>query len=305
MGYQRNDLVRAVVSGKSRMFGFLGFHSRFESAARMLEGVLNEADAQAYTIKVLPVGEDHISPATIEQCIRLRLAGVIALNPGGRELKKLHQQMARYRIPVVVGDDALPPECGIRVTSDDRQGVASAIEHLAQQGHRHIAFVSADPKSPIAIAREAGYRAAMKRLGLCVSEDDVAYCHWDNDRIAQQTRQLVKNRKTAPTAICCITDDTAMVVLRTVRGLGLRVPQDVSVVGYANLVMSELSDPPLTTVAQPFEAMGRSIIHHLLKCIEHGQERQNLESFEELLPTRLIVRQSTGPAPEKGDLPGS
>ena len=296
MGYQRNELVRAVVSGKNRMLGFLGFHSRFESAARVLEGVINEAESHEFTIKVLPVGENHVSEPVRAQCIRLRLAGVIVLNPGGRDLNEFHGEMARYQIPMVVGDDAMPQPWGIRVTSDDQQGVGLAIEHLAQLGHRRIAFIAGQRNSPISIAREAGFRAAMQRLGLPMNAESVVYSDWNNDLIVQGTRRLLQGRERV-TAIANVTDDTAMVVLRTIRAQGLSVPKDVSVVGYADLGMSELADPPLTTVAQPFEAMGRRIVRHLIGRVERNLEKYGDEPIEDLLATRLVVRQSTASAP--------
>ena len=296
MGYQRNELVRAVVSGKNRMFGFLGFHSRFESAARVLEGVINEAESHEFTIKVLPTGKNHVSESVRAQCVRLRLAGVIVLNPGGRDLDEFHGEMARYQIPMVVGDDALPQPWGIRVTSDDHQGMGLAVEHLARLGHRRIAFVAGQRNAPISMAREAGFLAAMHRLKLPVGADSVLYSDWNNDLIAQLIKQLLRDRCAPMTAIVCVTDDTAMVVLRAVRALGLRVPDDVSVVGYANLGMSELADPPLTTLAQPFEAMGSHMVRHLIARVERNLEKYSDEPLEDLLATRLIVRQSTAPA---------
>jgi len=294
MGYKRNDLVRAVVSGKSRMLGFLGFSARFESAARMLESALDEAESHGYTIKVLRLQEEPLGQATIEQCVQLRLAGVIALFPGERNLASLQREMLRYEIPFAALDSSLPSSSGIRVVSDDAPGVESAVEHLFNLGHRRITFLSGSPDSPLSIIREAGYKNAMKRFGL---ESDIEHTFWKPEGEKIAITRFLQRPEGHPTAILCWDDKVAMVVMRTLRAQGLRVPDDVSVVGFADLTVAELCDPPLTTVAQPFEAMGQSVVRQLIGRIENKQGVSMAEPFEELLPTRLIVRQSTGPVP--------
>lgn len=292
MGYKRNDLVRAVVSGKSRMIGFLGFSARFESAARMLESALDEAERSGYTIKVLRFQEEPLGQATIEQCVQLRLAGVIALFPGERNLESLRREMQRYEIPFAVLDSSLPHSWGIRVVSDDTPGVELAVEHLAALGHRRITFLSGDANSPLSMMREAGYRNAMSRLGLA---SDVEHTFWRPEGEKQAIAKFMERPEGHPTAILCWDDKVAMIVVRALRERGLRVPDDVSVVGFADLTVAELCDPPLTTVAQPFEEMGQVVVQQLIGRIESKSGASVAEPLERLLPTRLVVRQSTGP----------
>jgi LacI family transcriptional regulator len=87
------------------------------------------------------------------------------------------------------------------------------------------------------------------------------------------------------------------VAIRSLRRLGLRVPEDVSVVGYSDLLLASCVDPPLTTVAQPFQEMGRSAVRHLLAYLEGEREAPAAEPIPDFLPTHLVVRESTGLAP--------
>ena len=106
---------------------------------------------------------------------------------------------------------------------------------------------------------------------------------------------MLSDRNSRPTAVFCGTDPIAMVVLRIARRLGLRVPGDLSVVGFANMSMAELSDPPLTTIEEPFAEMGRVTVRRLIKDIGLENKKSLQKQIEETLPVRLIVRESTGP----------
>jgi DNA-binding LacI/PurR family transcriptional regulator len=95
-----------------------------------------------------------------------------------------------------------------------------------------------------------------------------------------------------PTAIVCYRDLTAMSVLRALRSAGVSVPQQVSVVGQGDLSMARVADPALTTIALPYHELGRAVVRHLLRVIDGGE---NGAASEEMLPARLVVRESTAP----------
>jgi LacI family transcriptional regulator len=103
-----------------------------------------------------------------------------------------------------------------------------------------------------------------------------------------------------PTAIVCASDNMAMVVVRTAGQMGLRVPQDISVAGFDDSAAAALYNPPLTTVAQPFEEMGRVAVRALLASTSAEQEPEPFEYSLDQLPTRLVVRQSTAAPPLTG-----
>lgn len=294
LGYQPNDLARAVVTGKSRMLGFLGFNSRFESAGRMLEAALGEAESQGYTIKVLHSRDNVLDKSMIEACVRSRLSGIITLFPGGHNLDSLREEASRYRIQVALVDNSLPHTWGVRVVSDDRLGVGLAVNHLVELGHKRIVFLSASLDEPMLFEREQGYRDAMARHELPLWSGSVVSCAWNRDAIEAAVDGIVRDPM-GPTAIVCAADEIAATAARRLRVIGMHVPRDMSVVGYADILVSELADPPLTTVAQPFTEMGVAAVRHLVSRVENDSDGFSDAPIQESLPTRLIIRESTCP----------
>lgn len=295
LGYRPNALAHAVATGKNRMIGFLVYKPEYEPVARMLSGALDEAEDQGYSIKVMRLRNNTLDHKTIEQCADLRLAGVIVMYLDASNLDFLHEEMKRYRIPVSVLDSSVPLDWGIRVISDDEQGCRLAVQHLAGLGHKRIAFVSGDPGEGIAILREKGYRDAMAAARLPVPPFYFTRGNWIVSDMEAATRDLLAATP-PPTAILCASDETAMVVTRTLRRSGLNVPQDMSVVGFSDLMSSQYFDPPLTTVAPPFYAMGQAIARALLNRVRSTIEEAPAfddHAVEELLPNSLTVREST------------
>jgi LacI family transcriptional regulator len=324
LGYRRNELARAVVTGKNRVLGFLACSPEAELVARMLAGALDEAEAQGYSIKVLRLQNNVVDHATIERCAELRLAVVIALYLNENRLEYLHQEMARYGIPVATLDDSLPHPWGVRVISDDKQGCRLAIQHLVELGHRRIALISGRADAGSAILREQGFREVMEEFGLPVPDGYIQHGNWACERTEVAARALLEHPAGRPTAVLCAGDLMAMVLMRVARRQGINVPEDLSVVGFDDIAAAEAADPPLTTVAQPFQEMGRLAVRRLIETVERwnsATERGILSDVnkitpqqsgkiemdstlaprkelvvEEVLPTRLIVRDSTAKA---------
>jgi DNA-binding LacI/PurR family transcriptional regulator len=131
-----------------------------------------------------------------------------------------------------------------------------------------------------------------------VPDHYIAYGDWSQEQTEQATHELFHHRRDRPTALFCSAGDAfAAVAIRTLRRIRLRVPEAVSVVGYSDLLLATCIDPPLTTIAQPFQEMGRNAVSHLLARLEDQIEMPVDESIDYLLPTQLVVRASTGPAP--------
>jgi DNA-binding LacI/PurR family transcriptional regulator len=294
LGYRRNELARAVVTGQNRVLGVLARMPGPEPKARILEGALEEAGSYGYFIKLLhhPHGEDIDEVA--RRCVEQRLAGVVVMRPSQIALDALQAELERYQIPLVLVDDSLAPKGAINVASDDLQGCRLAVEHLAALGHRRIALLEGR-REPNPLLREAAFRQAMGDYGLAVVEDEVIYGEWNEAQTAQAITGLFQPGRDRPTALLCSAGDAfAAVAIRSLRRIGLQVPANVSVVGYSDLLLATCVDPPLTTIAQPFQQMGRSAVSHLLALVEGRAEAPREAGVNILLPTRLVVRESTG-----------
>ncbi len=287
LGYRRNELARAMTTGKNSVLGFWVMDSQREPDVRILAGAMKEADANNHFIKMLSLDSSGDASQIADHCINWRLSGILAINASSAVLDHVQPQVARFGIPVVmVEGEGSRPGC-FYVTSHQEQGIAEAVQHLASLGHQRIAFLAG---TPLPDKREQAYRRTMQQLTLG-DFTEVLYSYW-NFPTAHQTALSLLKRDAAqrPTAVCCICDHVAMILISTAGKLGLRVPQDLAVTGFDDLSVSSVYNPPLTTVCQPFEEMGRVAVRRLL---ELGDKSKELVALEESLPTHLVVRGST------------
>ena len=293
LGYRRNELARAMITGKNRMLGFWVMQSNREPVVRVLSGAMKEADENGYFIKMLGFDNGALDARTLERCVEWRLSGIIAIHAPGASMRDLYPKIVETGIPFVMVDSQQPPLGCLNIAADNEGGMKAIVEHLTSLGHQKIAFLGGRRESEDSIsgARERAYRATMKKCGLDAHCDveygdwQAEFTDWENGETAAAVRRLLEKTPRL-TAIACASDHMAMIVIRLAAERGLKVPDDLSVTGFDDVTLATLYHPPLTTVAQPFEQIGRVAVRHLLD-LHLGDEPQ--------LPAHLIVRGSTAP----------
>lgn len=208
---------------------------------------------------------------------------------------------ARFHAPVVLMDRPIPGLALPCVTSNNHAGGLQAMRHLLELGHERIVFLARPhldlwPVAERLRAYEDAMRAArLKPLPPFFTEANSelswaeVYTQNDDTKLAPLVEFLKQPER--PTAIFAVNDWMAFKVLRAASLAGLRVPQDLSLVGYDNIDMVDYVDPPLTTIAQDVSLMGAEAARRLLAMIDEGTMQEILT----LLPTQLIVRGSTAP----------
>ena len=187
------------------------------------------------------------------------------------------------------------------VISDDEAGISAAIAHLVGLGHRRIALISGNAHDVIVPSRRRAFQEALGARGLSIPENYLQPGDFSlrepSLRAANALLSLPKRER--PTAILCMGDLIAMATIQVASGLNLRVPDDLSVVGFADFTPAEFVNPPLTTVRQDFGTMGREAARELLKrCGQKEGAPADEGPFCKRVPTQLIVRDSCGPAPK-------
>lgn len=311
LGYRPNQLARAVALGKTRMIGYLIDEPRYEPYWNITVGALEAAEELGFTLKVLSVTNDTLADR-VRQCTELRLGGLVARVNGDKSL--IFEEANKAKIPVVTVDESVPQPSGIRVTSDDVPGISLVLEHLTQLSHRKIGFISSgfpklypttDNTGDIGTAREQLFRREMAVRGMelpegYVNHDTVmvfghtAELTIDDSSAQAATDTLLTHSQGRPTAIFCWRDETALFAIRECRRQGLRVPEDISVVGFSDISAARLCEPPLSTVKTPWASIGRLAIHQLTQRMD---ETFDPAPVTHLLPTTFIARKSSGPAP--------
>ena len=269
-------------------------HSPFTT--EVLQGVIDTATAEGLSV-ALSTRESSAdlarSPGTWARGLSRRgRAGLISV--AGDLSRAQLRALSDVGLPVVL-IDPIDPRAGRApsIGSTNFTGGMSAGEHLVALGHQRIGYVGGAMRAACNAARVGGLRAALEQHGLSLDPQDVTAGQvFDYDTGLEGGLELL-DRVQRPTALLCGADEVALGVIETARRLGLRVPQDVSVVGFDDAPSARTASPPLTTVRQPLIEFGVLALRSVLRLSE-GTE---LEAPHVALSTRLVVRASTAPPP--------
>jgi LacI family transcriptional regulator len=180
------------------------------------------------------------------------------------------------------------------IDSENFEGALAATEHLIGLGHRRIGFLAGRSDLESARLREAGYRSALDAAGIDFDADLIAVGGFTEETADAPARTLLALQD-RPTAIFAANDLSAIRVIDVAHELGLRIPADLSVVGFDNVPESALTDPPLTTIDQSLQLLGSEAVRVLIDLIEHPEHHSERAPIRVRLPTRLIARLSSGP----------
>jgi len=195
--------------------------------------------------------------------------------------------------PPIVAACEYPPGLNIpRVRQDNVEAAAVVVAHLARLGHSQIAMISGPEQQQMARDRSAGVRLGLRRAGLACEEALTAEGNFTLESGYRAMQALIAGARPF-TAVCCANDEMALGALAALREAGIDVPGQVSVAGFDDLRFAAYSSPPLTTVEVPTVETGERAMQLMLDQLRDPDDAPR----EIVLPHRLIVRQSTGPAP--------
>lgn len=296
LDYRPSGIARSLQSRVTGMLGLLMTDIAQPFYTELIRVVESAAQASGYTIILANgAGDPQREIAYLELLAERRVDGILVASSGitGRHLDWLVRAPVQV---VLLGCEAsgmaLPA-----VLADSRTGARRVVEHLLASGHRCFGEILGPPGSAASAHRHAGFLDALAAAGIPASDLPIATSDGD-----ARTGEIVAAGLLAgtprPTALVCFNDLTAIGALRAVRQAGLEVPRDVSVVGFDDIPIASLVHPALTTVAQPFEEMGRWAVARLTSQIAASREGGQRPPPEVVrLPCRLVVRASTGPPP--------
>ena len=253
--------------------------------------VLRGVTAGPLDVVVRSAGDADLGPSWVEALLRSGRSGSIVVVPelGERERDLLRRAAA----PCVVVDPTEAPDVGLpAVGATNRAGGRAATRHLLELGHRRVAVVTGPRQVLCSRERVDGHRQALVDAGLVPDPALEVTGDFHHAGGLAAGRRLLRLPE-PPTAVFAGSDEQALGVVDAARERGLRVPEDLSVVGFDDLPTSRWSSPALTTVRQPLADMGRRAAELLRSLLEGGTvEHAHLE-----LPTELRVRSSTAPPP--------
>jgi LacI family transcriptional regulator len=257
----------------------------------VLRGAIEAAAASQIDIAVSVYPQDARDLHWIDELQATGRRGAIAITSMLDDEERA--RFAAQGMPLVVIDPLSNPDEGTySIGATNWAGGLSAIEHLLGLGHRRIAILTGYPDAMASRARLSGYRAGLATAEVDLSPDLELPGDFTFDSGLELGERVLALRP-RPTAVVAASDFQALGVLEAARRAGLRIPEDLSVVGFDDLIMAQMSSPPLTSVRQPLDLMGAAAVETIAALLAGSAPR----SHHTELATRLVVRASTGPAP--------
>lgn len=291
LNYFPNTHARTLVSGRSRLFGIIVENITNPFFPELIQSFEEIAVSFGYEILVSSSNSD---PATLTKCIRRMLErkvdGVAVMTFGEEE--SVLDELVHHGIPIVLAEFKLDDPKASTILLDYSTGIQAAIRHLADLGHKRIAFLAGPHSLHSALTRESDFRAAMQGVGLPIQKKWIIECdHTLKGGVAGFGR--LRALASQPTAILCSNDMTAIGVLRAAYMEGLHLPQDLSVIGLDDIDFAEFTLPPLTTIRLSRGDLARAAFEALRQQTEAQQDSKTQREF--LVSTSLVLRGSTAP----------
>ena len=291
LGYKPNRLARSLRQGRTYTIGMIVPDSANPFFAEVARGIEDTTFGHGYSLILCNSDgdlekelfyADHLAEKQVDGIL------FIAAGVSSEHIELLHDR----QIPVVVVDRNLPDVAVDAVLTDNRGGGCLATNHLIELGHRRIACITGPSDITPSAERVAGYRQAMQKAGLPIDESLILRGSFNYEN-GYQAAQTLLSRSPRPTAIFASNDLMAVGVLSAANQRGLRVPEDLSVIGYDDVRLASFTVPLLTTVQQPKHEIGVLAATWLLERID----QPDTPPRKQLLKVSLQARQTTAPPP--------
>lgn len=286
IGYTVNRQARALAGGRHQVIGLLVPDLDTSYIGEILRGIDEELVANAYDLMLYTTHQRRTRESVFANSLTNGMTdGLLMILPMAPEAYV--DSIRRRGFPFVLIDHEGLDREGPSVGATNREGARQAMRYLLGQGHRRIGIITGNMEMDCARERLAGCQEALKEAGIDHDPDLVKRGDFHRQLAFTLTQDYLAMPE-PPTAIFAANDVSAFGVMDAIRTAGLRVPQDISVVGFDDIPDAQWTHPQLTTVRQPMREMGQRAARMLLQMIDHPElPPQRIE-----LPTELIVRES-------------
>ncbi|HUK26040.1 MAG TPA: LacI family DNA-binding transcriptional regulator [Terriglobales bacterium] len=295
LGYYPNRQARALVSGRTRIFGLIVSEITNPFFPEIVHSFEDIAVQNNYEILLTSTVHDpRRMESSVRRMIERRVEGVAVLTFGMEE--SLLEGLRFRKVPLVfvdVGPD-LPGVSNIRINY--QQGIRQAVQHVAALRHTRVAFITGPLYLKSAQARKLAFESSMREIGMEIEPGMVIEGDHTMEGGMQAFSQLAELRE-RPTAILCSNDMTAIGVMRQAFERGVAIPRELSLVGFDDIRLAQFMTPPLTSIQMSQTELARLAFRALLNEVEDPSAAQ--KKHEYLLHTSLILRKSTALAPER------
>jgi LacI family transcriptional regulator len=299
MGYYPNTQARALVSGRSRIFGLIISDITNPFFPEIVHVFETLAVQRHYEILLTSTENDpKRMKNAVRRMIERRVEGVAILTFGMEE--PLLESLTVRNVPLVFVDVGPERPRISNIKIDYLHGTRQAVQHLAAMRHEKIAFITGPLRLKSASARRHAFIQSMQEIGLEPETDLIIESNHTMEGGMEAFSQLL-TRSVRPSAVMCSNDMTAIGVMRQSHEAGISIPKDLSVIGFDDIRLAQFVIPPLTTIQMSQAELARLAFNALMADVE--RETPTPSGSEYILKTNLVLRESTGlmsSAPKRG-----
>jgi LacI family transcriptional regulator, repressor for deo operon, udp, cdd, tsx, nupC, and nupG len=285
LNYEPSLLGRNLRTSESRLLLILIPTISNPFYLEIIKGIEQVAISQNYNILLCETDSNPQKENIYFDLVRKKMAdGIISMDPAVNveTLKKLAENYAIIQCSEYEECTGIP-----YVTIDNEEASYRAVKHLIQIGHHKIALINADEKYLFARQRKMGYKRALEENGITLKNEYIIPAQQLGFENGQHAMKKILNLQDRPTAVFAVSDLLAIGALKEINAAGLHVPNDIAVVGFDKIDFSNMTNPTLTTIAQPMHKMGTVAARMLIEKIK-GEEVESI-----ILDHELVIREST------------
>ncbi len=289
--YKPNSIAQSLKNNRTTIIGVIVPEIKHDFFSSAISGIEEVAYHAGYTIIVCQSNENfEREVVNTNSLIHQRVAGIVASISQNTINGDHFKSVVARGIPLVFFDRACSDVAVSKVIIDDAKSAFDAVSHLITKGYKRIAHFTGPKELDICKLRLKGYSKALSEFNLPVIESLICYGGLHEADGYNSMEELIKNNN-LPDAIFAVNDPVAIGAFQRIKEAGLRIPEDIGIVGFSNNKITALVDPPLTTVNQPSFEMGKKSAELLIEMIE--SEKQSFKPTTITLNTVLIIRSST------------
>jgi LacI family transcriptional regulator len=296
LNYQPNIVALSLRQSKTNTIGVIIPELVHFFFSTVISGIEDVAYSAGYNVIITQSNESlQREKSDIKALFNSRVDGMlISLSRETSSFEHIDSILAKG-VPMVFFDRVYDNGQSSRIIVDDLSGAKEATQHLIDQGCRKIAHLEGPPNLEITKQRLEGYSQALKESNIAFNSEYIAACPTGTIEEGKAATEKLLALKDRPEAIFATSDPVAMGAMQAIKQAGLKIPQDVAVVGFSNWIFSALLEPPLTSVDQPGFEMGQEAAKLLIRHIELRTKNNEVDipSETKVLKTRLIVRDSS------------
>lgn len=290
MNYEPNRIAQSLRIKSTKTIGVIVPEIALYFFSTAISGIQAAANEHGYSIMICQSMESfEMEKANIHMLLANRVDGLMISLSGETDSYEHLQNVLNRDIPIILFDRICDLDNTSKVIIDDYTGALDAVTYLIETGCKNIAYLGGPSHLHIAKQREKGYRDALAKYDVSVHEKNVLHCNHMAEE-ADGLINLLLDSSNRPDAIFCFNDPLAIRAMVMLKERKIKIPEEISIIGFTDEPISALIDPSLTTVAQPTYEIGRKTFELFLNQI-NNPDHWEPETF--VVPTQLIKRNST------------